>query len=92
MAITIGSNIASLTAQRQLGRADNELSSIFERLSSGQRINKASDDAAGLAIANSLNTKSRVFTQGVKNFNDGLSLLNIADSSLEQLSTLVLRP
>ena len=64
MGITIGSNISSLRAQRSLSESTGRLSTIFERLSSGQRINRASDDAAGLAIASALNTDRRVFTQG----------------------------
>ena len=91
MAITIGSNIASLQAQRQLSKTDQGLSTVFERLSSGQRINRASDDAAGLAIADSLNVDSRVFNQGIRNLNDGISGLNIADGALGQLSEVVTR-
>jgi flagellin len=91
MPITIGSNIASLRAQRQLSKGTSELSKTYERLSSGLRINRASDDAAGLAISASLSTDSRVFNQGVKNLNDGLSLLNIADSALQDLSTITTR-
>ncbi|MCB0328390.1 MAG: VCBS repeat-containing protein [Bdellovibrionales bacterium] len=91
MPITLGSNIASLTAQRQLSRASSDLSSVFERLSSGQRINRASDDAAGLAIASTLSADRRVFSQGVRNLNDGLSALNIADSTLAELSSVVTR-
>jgi flagellin-like hook-associated protein FlgL len=60
-------------------------------LSSGQRINRASDDAAGLAIADSLNAQSRIFNQGVRNLNDGLSLLSIADSAIENLSDIAMR-
>jgi flagellin len=86
--ITLGSNIASLRAQRNLNRATDEVESVFARLSSGQRINSASDDAAGLAIADTLKSKRRIFTQGVRNFNDGLSLLSIADSAIEQLSNI----
>jgi len=67
MSITLGSNIASLRGQRQLDRTSKDLSTVFERLSSGQRINRASDDAAGLAIADALNASSRVFNQGVRN-------------------------
>ncbi len=91
MAITLGSNIASLQAQRQLFRTEQNLSSVFERLSSGQRINRASDDAAGLAISESLNTDRRVFNQGIRNLNDGLSVLNIADSTVAELSGIVIR-
>ncbi len=91
MALTIGSNIASLLAQRQLGKTDNALSQVFERLSSGQRINSASDDAAGLAIAESLSADARIASQGIRNLNDGLSLLNIADAALENLSSITTR-
>lgn len=91
MGITIGSNIASLNAQRQLGKSTDKLSSIYERLSSGQRINKASDDAAGLAISDSLKADTRVFTVAIRNVNDGLSLLNVAQGALTQLSTIATR-
>lgn len=91
MALTIGSNIASLTAQRKLAEGTSRLSQTFERLSSGQRINKAADDAAGLSISESLRADRKIFLQGVRNFNDGISLLNIADGAIENLSTIVVR-
>jgi flagellin len=91
MPITIGSNIASLKAQRQLSKGTAELSKTYERLSSGQRINRAADDAAGLAISESLKSDKRVFNQGVRNFNDGISLLNIADGAIENLSNITIR-
>jgi len=91
MSITLGSNIASLRGQRQLANTSNELATVFERLSSGQRINKASDDPAGLAVAQGLISDQRVFIQGVRNLNDGISLLNIADSSIEALTSIVVR-
>lgn len=91
MSITIGSNIGSLTAQRKLAQNSASLGRVFERLSSGQRINRASDDAAGLSIADSLNAQSRIFNQGVRNLNDGLSLLDIADSAIENLSSIMIR-
>ena len=89
--ITIGSNISALRATRKVAEATSALSRTFERLSSGQRINRASDDAAGLAIAESLKANSRVYTQGIRNFNDGLSLLSIADGAVEQLSGITTR-
>lgn len=91
MAITIGSNVPSLTAQRRLSENTKGISRTFERLSSGMRINSASDDAAGLAISLSLRTTSRVLNQAVKNTNDGFSLLNIADGTLESLSHIINR-
>ncbi|MDC0358708.1 hypothetical protein OAO01_07830, partial [Oligoflexia bacterium] len=91
MSITINSNIASLSAQRYLGKAQTEVSKTFERLSSGLRVNKASDDAAGLSVASQLHVDTRVYNQGIRNLNDGLSLLNIADGALGQLSAVVTR-
>jgi flagellin len=76
--ISINSNIAALNAQRRLSQNSSALSQSFERLSSGLRINRASDDAAGLAISESLKTDSRVYTQAVRNVNDGISLLSTA--------------
>lgn len=78
-------------AERYLDRASNLLSKSFERLSSGQRINRASDDAAGLAIADSLRTDSRVYNQAQRNVNDGVSALNIASGSLTELTSIVTR-
>ncbi len=91
MSIKIGSNISSLQAQRRLGDATSQVSSIYEKLSSGSRINKASDDAAGLAISESLNTKARVYSRGIKNLEDGISVLSIADGAIEQLSLITTR-
>ncbi len=91
MAIKIGSNIGSLNAQRRLGESTSMLSGVYERLASGKRINRASDDAAGLAIAESLNTRSRVYTQAIRNGNDGLSVLAVADSAASSLSGIVTR-
>ena len=91
MSVRLGSNIASLTAQRRLAEGTTALSRTFERLSSGQRINRASDDAAGLAIADALRAESRIFNQGVRNLNDGISLFNIADSAVENLSGIMTR-
>ena len=91
MTVSLISNIASLMAQNNLARTTESLGKSFERLSSGLRINGASDDAAGLAIAQSTRANRAVFSQAIRNTNDGISLLNIADSSLEQLSSIVTR-
>lgn len=89
--LTINSNIAALQANRRLSEATNSLRQVFERLSSGQRINRASDDAAGLSISEGLRVDTAVYAQGVRNFNDGISLLDIADGSLNELSNIVIR-
>ena len=91
MSLTIGSNIASLKAQTQLSRVSSELSSTYERLSSGKRINRASDDAAGLAIAESLNTKSRVSRQAIRNINDGISMISIISGALSAQQDILTR-
>ena len=91
MAVTIGSNIASLQAQRRLALASDELGRTFEKLSSGQRINRASDDAAGLAIADSLRARQRVATVAIRNANDGISTIGIADSALGQIGNVLSR-
>ena len=91
MAITLGSNIVSLQAQRRLGIASDALSKTFEKLSSGQRINRASDDAAGLAIADSLKADQRVATVAIRNANDGISSIAIADSALSEVGNVLSR-
>lgn len=91
MAITLGSNIASLQAQRRLSVATQRLGNTYERLSSGQRINKASDDAAGLAIADSLRASQRVASVAIRNANDGISTIAIADSALGEIGNVLSR-
>lgn len=91
MPITIGSNIASLQAQRRLGSATESLGKSYEKLASGFRINRASDDAAGLAIADSLRANQRVATVAIRNANDGISTIGIADSALGQIGNVLSR-
>jgi flagellin-like hook-associated protein FlgL len=91
MPITVGSNIASLGALRQLGKSSENVSNAFNMLSSGMRITKASDDAAGLAIATNLRNDTRVFTQAIRNVSDGISLVTIASGALEQLRDIATR-
>ena len=91
MAITLGSNIASLKAQRSLSIQNNKLSDVFQKLSSGQRINKASDDAAGLAIADSLKADQRIASVAIRNANDGISTVAIADSALGEIGNVLSR-
>lgn len=91
MAIALGTNVESLKAQRSLANSSSRLALVFERLSSGQRINRASDDAAGLAIADKLKADSRIATVAIRNANDGISLIAIADSALAQVNDVLTR-
>src|SRR5262249_54581918 len=80
-----------LGAQRRLGDTTLALQATYERISSGLRINKPSDDAASLAVASILNLDSRVYRQGLRNISDGVSLLNIGEGALQELSHIVTR-
>lgn len=91
MTINIRTNVASLRGQRILSATSESLSNTYSRLSSGKRINRASDDAAGLAIADSLRTSQRIATVAVRNAQDGISAVSIADGALEQVSTFLQR-
>lgn len=91
MAITIGSNISSLNAQRRLSYSTDGLNKVFQRLSSGQRINTAADDAAGLTIADSLRASQKVSGIGMRNASDGLSYISIADGAMAEVSNVLNR-
>ena len=85
----INTNISSLTAQEASKNTNNSLSSSLEKLSSGLKINKASDDASGLAIADKLRTQATSINQAVDNGNSAVSLLQIADKSMSEQSTIL---
>ena len=91
MPVTINTNIASLNAQRRLGQSSGQLQKTFERLSSGLRIVRASDDAAGLSIADSLRADQRIASVAIRNANDGISLISIADGALAEMSNVLTR-
>ena len=91
MSLSVLSNIAALRAQRQLSETTARLSTVYERLSSGSRINTASDDAAGLAIAETLRGRSRVASAAIRNVNDGISLISIADGALGSITNVLQR-
>lgn len=88
MAVTIGSNISALGVRRALDRSSSEVSSTLERLSSGMRINRASDDAAGLAVSTSLTHQARILTRAGLNVSDAVAVVSIADAALGQVSEL----
>jgi flagellin len=78
-------------ASRQLGITSAGLNQTIQRLTTGKRINKASDDAAGLGISNQLQSEVRVSNQAVRNANDGVSLLQTADGALDTITSLLQR-
>jgi len=87
----IFNNIASLNAQRLLGVNSSRLATSVERISSGIRINKASDDAAGLAISEGLRSDIRALRQAVRNANDGVSLINVTEGALNEQAGILIR-
>ncbi len=91
MASTINTNVASLTAQRNLGVSQNSLNTSIQRLSSGLRINSAKDDAAGLAISERFTSQIRGLNQAVRNANDGISLAQTAEGALKSSGDILQR-
>lgn len=91
MPIRIFNNIASLNAQRILGTNNDRLATSVERISSGIRINRGADDAAGLAISEALRSDIRGLRQAVRNANDGISLINVAEGALNEQSSILIR-
>jgi flagellin len=91
MPITLGSNIASLQAQRSINSTTLKLANVYQKLGSGMRINKAADDAAGLAIADSLKADQRIASVAIRNANDGISTIAIADAALGQIGDVLSR-
>ena len=91
MGVTINTNVAALNAQRRLGATTTGLQKSFERLSSGLRIVRASDDAAGLAIADSLRADTRIAGVAIRNANDGVSLISISDGALSEIGNVLTR-
>lgn len=91
MSINIRTNVPSLLAQRNLDVSSSRLNTSYERLSSGLRINKASDDAAGLAIAESLKADAKVASVAIRNASDGVSIISIADQAIGQISNVLSR-
>ena len=91
MAVRIFNNIPSLTAQRLLGVNNDRLAKSVERISSGIRINRAADDAAGLAISEGLRSDIRATRQAVRNANDGISVINITEGALNEQASILIR-
>ncbi|MCS6893261.1 MAG: flagellin [Deltaproteobacteria bacterium] len=91
MSLNIRTNLASLQAQRNLYLATEGLNTTYARLSSGLRINRAKDDAAGLAIAESLKADQKLASVAIRNANDGISIVAITDAAIDQISKILTR-
>jgi flagellin len=91
MPININTNVSSLFAQRSLNKAQGSLGKSLERLTTGLRINSAADDAAGLAISTRFQSQIRSLEQSQRNANDGISVIQTAEGSLEQMSNMLIR-
>jgi len=91
MPSVLGTNVASLWASKNLQSAQSEMANSVERLSSGLRINRARDDAAGLGIANALTRQINTSDQGIRNLNDGISIVQTAEGALVQASEIAQR-
>ncbi|PWU19775.1 MAG: flagellin FliC [Bdellovibrio sp.] len=91
MGLRINTNTASLNAQRVLWNTKLGLDKSMEKLASGYRINRAGDDAAGLAISESLRAQIRGLKQAARNANDGISLVQVAEGAMNELSSILIR-
>ena len=91
MAMTINTNINSLNAQRNAQATQMSLSTSIQRLSSGLRVNSAKDDAAGLAIATRMDAQARGMSVAIRNANDGISMLQTAESGMQTVSDMLQR-
>lgn len=91
MSLRITTNVASLNAQKNLVSTNRALDRSLARLSSGYRINQAADDAAGLAISENLRGQIRGLKQANRNANDGISLVQIAEGGLNEISNMLIR-
>nr|WP_136249979.1 flagellin [Ningiella ruwaisensis] len=91
MSLFVNTNIGAMNAQRQLFSSSNALNTSFERLSSGQRINRASDDAAGLQISDRMTAQINGLNQAVRNANDGISITQTAEGALGETTNALQR-
>src|SRR5258708_11638140 len=91
MSLTIPTNVASLEAQKNLSRNQAALAQSFNRLSSGFRINSAADDAAGLAISESMKSQIRSYVVSERNANDAISMVQTAEGSLGEVQDIASR-
>ena len=91
MGLRVNSNVASINAQRNLVNSTGNLQKSLQRLSSGLRITRAADDAAGLAISEGFRADIRSLSQAQRNANDGISLLQVGEGALNEVSSILIR-
>ena len=91
MALYVNTNTSSINAQRNLSKSTNALQSSYTKLASGNRINSAKDDAAGLQISNRMTSQINGLTQGNRNANDGISLCQTAEGALDEVTNMLQR-
>jgi len=91
MALTVRTNVASLSAIHQLNRTQGSLTNSLERISSGLRVNRAADDAAGMSVANRMNSDNTSLAQAMRNTNDGISMIQTAEGGLNELNNILVR-
>ncbi len=89
MAVYVNTNVSSLNGRRYLNNVQNQLTTTYQRLSSGMRINSAKDDAAGLQIADRLTTQINGLNQGNRNTNDGIALAQTIEGALDETSSML---
>ena len=91
MGLRINTNVASISAQRSLGDTQKSLNNSLRKLSSGQRITRSGDDAAGLAISENLKAQIRGMRQAKRNAGDAISLIQTAEGGLSEISNIIIR-
>ena len=91
MPLSIATNLASMTAQRSFLNSNAALETAFERLSTGKRVNSSVDDAAGLAIGTSLLSRVSGLNQAIRNVNDGISMVQIAEGTMDEVTSILQR-
>jgi flagellin len=91
MGLRINTNVASINAQRNLRGTNLDMRKAMERLSSGSRINRAGDDAAGLAISENLRAQIKGYSMAARNADDGISLVQVAEGAMNETSTILAR-
>lgn len=91
MSLTISTNVASISAQKTMSSTQRDLNKSYAQLASGSRITKAADDAAGLSISEKLKSNIRGYEQAKRNANDGISMVQVAEGSLGEVSNILTR-